>query len=149
MIALVQRVTEARVEVDGKSVGQIGRGILALVGVERGDGEAQVERLVDKVLGYRIFPDAAGKMNLSLLDIKGELLAVPQFTLAADTKTGTRAGFSTAASPDDGLRLFALFVELSKKKNPETKTGQFGADMKVGLVNDGPVTFWLRASAQP
>ena len=149
MIALVQRVTEARVEVDGKSVGQIGRGILALVGVERGDGEAQVERLVDKVLGYRIFPDAAGKMNLSLLDIKGELLAVPQFTLAADTKTGTRAGFSTAASPDDGLRLFVLFVELSKKKNPETKTGQFGADMKVGLVNDGPVTFWLRASAQP
>ena len=146
MIALIQRVTEARVEVDGKNIGQIGRGILALVGVERGDGEAQAERLVEKVLGYRIFPDDAGKMNLSLADIKGGLLVVPQFTLAADTKTGTRAGFSTAASPDDGLRLFDLFVALSKTKNPETKTGQFGADMKVSLVNDGPVTFWLRVS---
>ena len=145
MIALIQRVTDARVEIDGRTVGAIGRGILALVGVERGDGEAEAARLADKVLGYRIFPDAAGKMNLSLLDIKGGLLAVPQFTLAADTKTGTRAGFSTAASPEDGLRLFALFVELSKKKNPETKTGQFGADMKVSLVNDGPVTFWLQA----
>jgi len=101
---------------------------------------------VEKVLGYRIFPDEAGKMNLSLLDIKGALLAVPQFTLAADTKTGTRAGFSTAASPEDGLRLFASFVEKSKKKNPETKAGQFGADMKVSLVNDGPVTFWLQVS---
>ena len=145
MIALIQRVTDARVEIDGRTVGAIGRGILALVGVERGDGEAEAARLADKVLGYRIFPDAAGKMNLSLLDIKGGLLAVPQFTLAADTKTGTRAGFSTAASPEDGLRLFELFVELSKKKNPETKTGQFGADMKVSLVNDGPVTFWLQA----
>lgn len=146
MIALIQRVTEARVEVDGKNIGQIGRGILALVGVERGDGEAQAERLVEKVLGYRIFPDDAGKMNLSLLDIGGGLLVVPQFTLAADTKTGTRAGFSTAASPEDGLRLFKLFVEMSNKRNPETKTGQFGADMKVSLVNDGPVTFWLQAS---
>jgi len=145
LIALIQRVSEARVEVDGNAVGSIGRGILALVGVERGDGEAQAERLVEKVLAYRIFPDDAGKMNLSLLDIKGALLAVPQFTLAADTKTGTRAGFSTAASPEDGLRLFALFVEKSKKKNPETKAGQFGADMKVSLVNDGPVTFWLQA----
>jgi len=145
VIALIQRVTDARVEIDGRTVGAIGRGILALVGVERGDGEAEAARLADKVLGYRIFPDAAGKMNLSLLDIKGGLLAVPQFTLAADTKTGTRAGFSTAASPEDGLRLFELFVELSKKKNPETKTGQFAADMKVSLVNDGPVTFWLQA----
>ena len=148
MIALVQRVTEAHVEVDGRSVGQIGRGILALVGVERGDGEAQAERLVEKVLGYRIFADAGGKMNLSLLDIRGELLAVPQFTLAADTKAGTRAGFSTAASPEDGLRLFMSFVETSKRKIPGTKTGQFGADVKVSLVNDGPVTFWLQASAQ-
>ena len=146
MIALIQRVTEARVEVDGNAVGSIGRGILALVGVERGDGDAQAGRLVEKLLGYRIFPDAGGKMNLSLLDIKGELLVVPQFTLAADTKAGTRAGFSTAASPEDGLRLFSLFVEISKKQNPETKAGQFGADMKVSLVNDGPVTFWLQAS---
>jgi D-tyrosyl-tRNA(Tyr) deacylase len=145
VIALIQRVTEARVEVDGIVIGAIGRGILALVGVERGDGETQAERLVEKVLGYRIFPDQAGKMNLSLLDVKGELLAVSQFTLAADTKAGTRAGFSTAASPDDGMRLFNLFVEISRKKI-ETKAGQFGADMKVSLVNDGPVTFWLQAS---
>ena len=146
MIALIQRVTEARVEVDGKIVGEIGRGILALIGVERGDTQAQAERLVEKVLAYRIFPDAEGKMNLSLVDIKGELLAVPQFTLAADTKTGTRAGFSTAASPEDGLRLFNLFVELARKKILQAKTGQFGADMKVSLVNDGPVTFWLQVS---
>ena len=146
MIALIQRVTEARVKVDGKNIGQIGRGILALVGVERGDGEVQAERLVEKVLGYRIFPDDAGKMNLSLLDIGGGLLVVPQFTLAADTKTGTRAGFSTAASPEDGLRLFNLFVEISREKIPQTGTGQFGADMKVSLVNDGPVTFWLQVS---
>ena len=146
MIALIQRVTEARVEVDGNVVGAIGRGILALVGIERGDGDAQAERLVEKVLGYRIFPDEAGKMNLSLLDIRGELLAVPQFTLAADTKSGTRAGFSTAASPEEGMRLFNLFVGMSKKKIPEAKTGQFGADMKVSLVNDGPVTFWLQVS---
>ncbi len=146
MIALIQRVSEARVEVDGNIVGEIGRGILALVGVERGDAEAQAERLVEKVLGYRIFPDDAGKMNLSLLDIKGELLAVPQFTLAADTKSGTRAGFSTAASPEDGLRLFDRFVEISGGKIPQKiKTGRFGADMKVSLVNDGPVTFWLQA----
>jgi D-tyrosyl-tRNA(Tyr) deacylase len=144
LIALIQRVTEARVEVDGSVVGAIGRGILALVGVERGDNEAQAERLADRVLGYRIFPDAEGKMNLSLLDIGGELLAVPQFTLAADTKTGTRAGFSTAASPEEGKRLFEFFVKVVRQKNPHTKTGQFGADMKVSLVNDGPVTFWLQ-----
>jgi D-tyrosyl-tRNA(Tyr) deacylase len=146
LIALIQRVTEARVAVDGKVVGEIGRGILALVGVERGDGEAQAERLVEKVLGYRIFPDDAGKMNLSLADIKGGLLIVPQFTLAADTKSGTRAGFSTAASPDEGARLFDRFVLLSNQKHLNVKTGQFGADMKVSLVNDGPVTFWLQAS---
>jgi D-aminoacyl-tRNA deacylase len=146
LIALIQRVTEARVEVDGNVVGAIGRGILVLVGVERGDTETQAERLVEKVLGYRIFPDAGGKMNLSLLDIKGELLAVPQFTLAADTKSGTRAGFSTAASPEEGARLFDRFIFLSTQKNLSVRTGQFGADMKVSLVNDGPVTFWLQAS---
>lgn len=149
MIALVQRVTEARVEVDGEVVGAIGRGILALVGVERVDSEAQAERLVERVLGYRIFPDEDGKMNLSLLDIRGELLAVPQFTLAADTKKGTRAGFSTAAAPDEGMRLFDVFVKNSREKILGAKTGQFGADMKVSLVNDGPVTFWLQTSAHP
>ena len=149
MIALIQRVTEARVEVAGQAVGAIGRGILALVGVERGDGEAQAERLAERVLGYRVFPDAEGKMNLSLLDIGGDLLAVSQFTLAADTRTGTRAGFSTAAAPDEGERLFQCFVKHSRMRIPGTKTGQFGADMKVSLVNDGPVTFWLQTSAPP
>jgi len=147
LIALIQRVTEARVEVDGAVAGAIGRGILALIGVERGDGEAQAERLVDRVLGYRIFPDAEGRMNLSLLDVRGELLAVPQFTLAADTKSGTRAGFSTAAAPDEGRRMFERFIFLSsQKKQLQVKTGSFGADMRVSLVNDGPVTFWLQAS---
>ena len=149
MIALVQRVTEAKVEVDGKIIGSIGRGILALVGVERGDTDTQAERLVERVLGYRIFPDAEGKMNLSLLDIKGEFLAVPQFTLAADTKKGTRPGFSSAAAPADGMRLFEYFVSVSREKVPAIKTGQFGADMQVSLVNDGPVTFWLQTSAHP
>ncbi|HLX80972.1 MAG TPA: D-aminoacyl-tRNA deacylase [Burkholderiales bacterium] len=147
MIALIQRVTEARVEVDGKVIGAIGRGILALVGVERGDAEAQAERLVERVLGYRIFPDAEGKMNLSLADIEGELLAVPQFTLAADTKKGARPGFSSAAPPQAGERLFGHFCEMAEK-NIVLKTGKFGADMKVSLVNDGPVTFWLQTSAQ-
>ena len=149
MIALIQRVTEARVEVAGQTIGAIGRGILALVAVERGDGEVEAERLVERVLGYRIFPDAEGKMNLSLLDIKGELLAVPQFTLAADTRSGTRPGFSTGAPPEEGERLFARFVLLLRGKTPGVKTGQFGADMKVSLVNDGPATFWLQASAPP
>jgi D-tyrosyl-tRNA(Tyr) deacylase len=144
VIALIQRVTEARVEVQGNVIAQIGRGILALVGVQRGDSQTQAERLAERVLGYRVFPDAEGKMNLSLLDIGGELLAVPQFTLAADTKAGTRAGFSTAAAPDEGKRLFDLLVKIARQKNPHTKTGQFGADMRVSLVNDGPVTFWLQ-----
>ena len=143
MIALIQRVIEARVEVEGATIGAIGRGILALVGVERGDGEAQAERLAERVLGYRIFPDAEGKMNLSLLDIRGELLAVPQFTLAADTGKGTRPGFSSAAPPDEGERLFGFFVEILSLK-VKAQTGRFGADMKVALVNDGPVTFWLQ-----
>jgi D-tyrosyl-tRNA(Tyr) deacylase len=148
VIALIQRVIEARVEVDGRTIGSIGRGILALVGVERGDAEAQAQRLVERVLGYRIFPDVEGKMNLSLLDIKGELLAVPQFTLAADTHKGTRAGFSTAASPEEGRLLFDRFVFFSNQKLLQVKSGKFGADMKVSLVNDGPVTFWLQASAE-
>jgi len=146
VIALVQRVSSASVEVDGRVVGAIGRGILALVGVERGDADAQAARLAERVLGYRIFPDVEGKMNLSLLDIKGEILAVPQFTLAADTRQGTRPGFSAAAAPDEGQRLFKLFVEKTRQ-SVNTPAGQFGADMRVSLVNDGPVTFWLQASA--
>jgi D-tyrosyl-tRNA(Tyr) deacylase len=138
-------VASASVEIDGRVVGAIGRGIVALVGVERADTEAQAERLAERVLGYRIFPDSDDKMNLSLLDIGGELLSVPQFTLAADTKSGTRAGFSTAASPEDGKRLFDVFVGKAARK-AKVETGWFGADMKVSLVNDGPVTFWLQVS---
>jgi len=148
LIALIQRVAEAKVDVGGRTVGAIGRGILALVGVEKGDTDAQAERLVERMLTYRIFPDDEGKMNRSLLDIRGELLCVSQFTLAADTQSGTRPGFSTAAAPDEGRRLFDLFVEKSARK-VNVRTGQFGADMKVSLVNDGPVTFWLQASARP
>ena len=132
-------------QVGGETVGEIGRGILALVGVERGDGEREAARLAEKVLGYRIFPDQAGKMNLSVVDVGGELLAVPQFTPAADTSSGTRAGFSKAAAPEDGERLFGRFVFLLQEKGPGVKTGTFGAYMQVSLVNDGPVTFWLRA----
>lgn len=133
--------------VGGDRVGAIGRGVLALIGVERGDGETEAQRLADKVLAYRIFPDAAGKMNLSLLDIGGELLAVPQFTLAADTNSGTRASFSAGAAPPDAERLFAYLVEILRKKI-RTATGRFGAEMKVSLVNDGPVTFWLQVAPQ-
>jgi len=144
LIALVQRVSEARVDVDGEAVGAIGRGVLALIGVERGDAEPQAARLAERVLGYRMFPDAEGRMNLSLLDVGGGLLAVPQFTLAADTTQGMRAGFSNAAAPDEGRRWFDRFVLLAGGKLPLVRTGRFGADMMVSLVNDGPVTFWLR-----
>ena len=146
MIALIQRVTSAEVAVDGRPVGAIGRGLLALVGVEKGDTDALAERLVERMLTYRVFPDGEGKMNRSLLDIGGELLCVSQFTLTADTRSGTRPGFSTAAAPDEGRRLFDLFVERSRQK-VKVQTGQFGANMQVSLVNDGPVTFWLQASA--
>jgi len=141
LIALIQRVTSASVAVEGKTVGEIGPGILALVGVERGDGDEQAARLAQKVLTYRIFADPAGRMNLSLQDVKGELLAVPQFTLVADTNSGTRPSFSSGASPDAGMQLFQKFLEYSKAK----ASGRFGAHMKVSLVNDGPVTFWLEA----
>jgi D-aminoacyl-tRNA deacylase len=145
LIALIQRVAEARVAVGGETVGAIGRGILALVAVERGDGEAEVARLAEKVLSYRIFPDPNGKMNFSVVDIQGELLAVPQFTLAAETRSGTRPSLSAAASPGDGERLFNDFVERTNAKI-KTRTGRFGAYMRVSLVNDGPVTFWLQFS---
>ena len=131
--------------VDGAEIAAIGKGILALIGVERGDGEAEAERLAERVLAYRIFADAQGKMNLSLKDIGGELLAVPQFTLAADTNSGLRPSFSSAAVPADGELLFAKFVEKAGEA-VHVAAGRFGADMKVSLVNDGPVTFWLQVS---
>lgn len=150
MIALVQRVAEARASVQGEAVGTIGRGVLALVGVERGDSEREAGRLAERVLGYRMFADAEGKMNRSLADIGGGLLLVPQFTLAADTKSGARPGFSTAAAPQEGRRLFDCLAQLCRAKHPVVATGRFGADMQVSLVNDGPVTFWLQVSpAQP
>ncbi len=146
MIGLLQRVTQARVDVDGECVARIGPGLLVLVGVERGDTPAEAERLLDRLAGYRVFPDAAGRMNLSLEDTGGDLLLVPQFTLAAATRKGTRPGFSTAASPADGERLFDHLVEGARRRLPVVRTGRFGAHMQVSLTNDGPVTFWLQAA---
>jgi D-tyrosyl-tRNA(Tyr) deacylase len=143
MIALIQRVTEAQVRIDGRVAGAIDRGILALIGVQRGDTPQSADRLLERVLTYRIFPDAEGRMNLSLRDISGGLLLVSQFTLAADTRKGTRAGFSTAAAPDEARQLFELLVARARATHSPVETGEFGADMKVSLVNDGPVTFWL------
>ena len=131
--------------VDGAEIAGIGRGILALVGVERGDGEAEARRLAERVAGYRIFADGAGKMNLSLKEVAGELLAVPQFTLAADTNAGMRPSFSSAAPPSEGEAMFARFVECAAEA-VRVRTGRFAADMQVSLVNDGPVTFWLRVA---
>lgn len=147
MIGLLQRVSQASVTVDGAAVGAIGTGLLVLVCAERGDGEKQADALLAKLLGYRVFPDAAGKMNRSVADVQGGLLLVPQFTLAADTRSGTRPSFTPAASPADGLRLFDHFVRRAREKHPEVATGQFGADMKVSLTNEGPVTFWLQVKA--
>ena len=143
MIALIQRVCEARVLVDAKATGAIGSGILALVGVQKGDTEARALRLLERVLGYRIFADDEGRMNRSLAQTGGGLLLVPQFTLAADTHKGARPSFSTAAPPDEGERLFDFFVECARERHSSVETGRFGADMRVHLVNDGPVTFWL------
>lgn len=130
-------------------LGRIGRGILALVAVERGDGEAQAARLAERVLGYRIFPDADDKMNLALAQAGGGLLAVPQFTLAADTTKGARPSFTTAAPPEEGARLFERFVALARARHAPVECGRFGAEMRVHLVNDGPVTFWLRVAPHP
>lgn len=145
MIALIQRVGEAHVEVEGRTVGAIGAGLLALVAVQPGDGEAQARRLLERVLGYRIFADAEGRMNRSLADTGGGLLLVSQFTLAADTKKGMRPGFSTAAEPAEAEHWFGRLVELAREAHPRVEIGRFGAHMKVHLVNDGPVTFWLEA----
>ena len=143
MIALIQRVSEAHVLVRGESVGSIGRGLLALLGVRRGDTEADAVRLLERLLSYRVFPDAAGRMNLSLREVQGGLLLVPQFTLAADTRKGTRAGFSTSAAPQDAQLLYGLLVEKARAVYAPVSSGVFGADMQVRLVNEGPVTFWL------
>ncbi|MCB1776579.1 MAG: D-tyrosyl-tRNA(Tyr) deacylase [Candidatus Competibacteraceae bacterium] len=146
MIGLLQRVSEARVAVDERIVGEIGAGLLALVGVERGDGESQADRLLERLLGYRVFADPEGKMNLSLRDTGGGLLLVPQFTLAADTHKGMRPSFTPAAPPAEGKRLFDYLVARAGQAPIRVATGCFGAHMRVGLVNDGPVTFWLRAA---
>lgn len=145
MLALIQRVTRAEVRVDDAVVGSIGPGLLALVGVEPGDGEAQVARMAQRLLGYRVFADAAGRMNLGLADTGGGLLLVSQFTLAADTSSGMRPGFQTAAPPDRAEPLFNGLVEACRAVHPRVETGRFGAHMVVSLVNDGPVTFLLRA----
>ena len=145
MIALIQRVSAARVEVDGEMTGAIEAGLLALIAVQPGDAEPQAERLLERLLGYRIFADAEGRMNRSLADTGGGLLLVSQFTLAADTKKGMRPGFSTAATPEEAERWFNRLVELAKKRHARVEIGRFGAHMQVHLVNDGPVTFWLEA----
>ena len=145
MLVLIQRVTQASVAVDGAVVGRIGPGLLALVGMEPGDGAAQIARMADRLLGYRVFADAGGKMNLSLADTGGGLLLVSQFTLAADTASGMRPGFSTAAPPAEAERGFNQLVEICRQKHAAgVETGRFGAHMVVSLVNDGPVTFLLR-----
>ena len=145
MIALIQRVLKAQVDVAGETVGRIGPGLLALVAVQPDDGEAQTQRLLERLLGYRVFADADGKMNRSLADTGGGLLLVSQFTLAADTRSGMRPGFSTAATPETGRRWFERLVELAKIRHAAVEIGRFGAHMEIALVNDGPVTFWLEA----
>jgi len=145
VIGLLQRVSEASVTVEGKAVASIGKGLLVLIGVEKGDSEKQAKRLLDRLLGYRVFADSDGRMNLSVADIHGGLLLVPQFTLAADTKKGMRPSFTPAAAPGDGERLFAHLVEQARLRHADVQCGIFGAHMQVRLTNDGPVTFWLRA----
>ena len=145
MIGLLQRVSQAAVTINGKTAGAIGRGILVFVGVERGDDEAKADRLLERLLGYRVFADAAGKMNLSVKDIAGGLLLVPQFTLTADTQKGMRASFTPAAPPQEGERLFGHLLAQARRQHAPVESGIFGADMQVTLTNDGPVTFWLES----
>ena len=146
MIALLQRVTQAQVDVEGVTIARIEHGLLVFVGVERDDSEAEVGRLVERVLGYRVFADEQNKMNRSLRDIGGGLLLVPQFTLAADTAKGLRPSFTPAAAPEDGARLFAAMVRKARADYAKVECGRFGADMQVSLTNDGPVTFLLRVT---
>ena len=145
MIALIQRVIESKVVVEGQTIGAIDNGIMALIGVERGDDKQSADKLLKKMLGYRIFSDDDGKMNLSLESVNGGLLLVPQFTLAANTKSGMRPSFSSAAPPSEGEALFLYLLEQAKSNYPMVESGQFGADMKVHLINDGPVTFTLQS----
>ncbi|MCF5896290.1 MULTISPECIES: D-aminoacyl-tRNA deacylase [Aeromonas] len=144
MIALIQRVSEASVTVEGEVAGAIGQGLLVLLGVEQGDDEAKADKLLHKVSGYRVFSDENGKMNLNVSQIGGSLLVVSQFTLAADTKSGMRPSFSCGAHPSEAERLYDYFVAKAAASGIPTATGRFAADMKVALVNDGPVTFWLQ-----
>jgi D-tyrosyl-tRNA(Tyr) deacylase len=144
MIGLLQRVSEASVTVDGEVTGAVKRGLMVLVCAEKGDTEREADALLAKLLTYRVFSDDAGKMNRSVTDVAGGLLLVPQFTLAADTRSGTRPSFSPAAAPEDGRRLFDHVVRRARERHGIVETGRFGADMKVALINDGPVTFWLR-----
>lgn len=146
MIGLLQRVTHAQVDIDGETIGRIDHGLLVLVGVERGDNEASADRLLERLLGYRVFADSDGKMNLSLRDINGGLLLVPQFTLPADTRKGTRPSFTPAADPQTGQTLFSYLCSQAQIKLSIVATGRFGADMQVSLTNDGPVTFWLQVT---
>ncbi len=145
MIGLLQRVARARVTVDEQTTGEIDRGLLVLVGVHRDDEEAAIERLAERLLGYRVFPDEAGRMNRSVRDIDGGLLLVPQFTLAADTRKGTRASFTKAAEPATASAYFDRLVEVCRRSLDRVESGVFGANMQVELVNDGPVTFWLES----
>ncbi len=151
MIALIQRVSQAEVRVRTQVTGAIHRGVLAFIGVQREDTESDADRLLERVLTYRIFPDDLGRMNLDVRAIGAGLLLVSQFTLAADTHSGTRPGFSTAASPERARQLFDYLVTQARAAHPQVATGEFGADMQVSLVNDGPVTFWLqtRATSRP
>lgn len=144
MIGLLQRVDGAAVEVDGREIARIGPGMLVLVGVERGDDEGVADRLLERLASYRVFADGAGRMNLSVTDTQGGLLLVPQFTLAADTSKGLRPGFSRAAEPAEAERLFGYMAKRAEKRLPGAQSGRFGAHMRVSLVNDGPVTFWIR-----
>jgi D-tyrosyl-tRNA(Tyr) deacylase len=143
MIALIQRVSQAEVRVQDRITGAIGRGVLALIGVQREDTESDADRLLQRLLTYRIFGDDQGRMNRDVRAVGGGVLLVSQFTLAADTRTGTRPGFSTAAAPDRARQLFDYFVAQARAAHPQVATGEFGADMQVQLTNDGPVTFWL------
>lgn len=145
MIALIQRVSSASVSVDGAVVGRIGPGLLALAAVERGDTLREAERLAERILGYRVFEDAGGRMNRSLRDIGGGLLLISQFTLAADTRKGARPSFGPAADPETGRTLFEALLAAARRRHGDVQTGQFGARMQVALVNEGPVTFWLHA----